>query len=625
MQGVQMTFIVANDTLKGFKEHEQSRYHAHTLVMACNDYDDFEINFNIVRQMHYWHPHTNTIVYYHNASESNDIISRIFFALWYYKSINSIILQYNDASEMLKVTHYSPYISDNYKLEHSYGCWTRRKITLAVRSLREDIVCTEGCHNVTLNPKLRSNQLGTCIGFETINISYDDEKILRKIQLFEDKTKNFHGFKLKAYGCEVMPFFMVNESNGSYSIGARDGEIWKTLASMMNFTIDLSLSEKTLKAPFDFERIIKQIFDFSVRKADLMLNPVYQYDLIVVDVDQTLPYKGSGLCFLTHRAGFDTTLFDVKLLQHNFMLLIEFIFCFLGIWFVFFVFNVVEKGTISFDQAGKDLVNAIRNILSVSLFKPPKKGSFKIFLFISIWSFFVMNFATQAAIISFFSAFKRGKEVETFDDVIEKGYIIEGLSSPDVMLPQTEEKFNKINSKLVPIRNLFGCVDQMANNSQRICLIDCSVGRFVERNKLNDKGEQYMHIAKDQIHSHFLTMVLQKHSALTNEYNRNMYKILEAGLINKWEQYRFADMKYESPVKSLDMSDLIGIFKCYLLLIGLSIAIFAVEVSKTLPEKTKKNLVKIDEWIKARAEKKAHNMIKKNGKIKCIDISTQTV
>lgn len=574
-----MTFTTANDK-RDYGVEEILKYPSHTLVLDCRNFEDFEQKLSIARNSPYWHPHTNSIVYYRNNTESNAIIAKIFFGLWYYKSINAVILQYNDNSKRLMITYYNPYISEEFKLEHSYGCWTHRKITVAVRNLQDGIVCVKGCHNVTLHSKLRADYLGTCIGFESISIPYGDITKLRRLKLFEDKAKNLHGFPLRAYANEVMPFFLIDvNDDGTYTIHQRDGFIWNSMAKIMNFKLDLSINEKVMKSQFDFEVSIQEIYDFSRRKGDLLLFPLYQFDLVIVEIDMTVPFKESGVCFMSHRTGFETVLFDVKIFQTHYIELIQFIFCFLGIWLVFFVFNAAEKNIISFDQAGKDLVNAIRNILSISLYKPPKKSSFRIFLLISIWSFFVMNFATQAAIISFFSAAKRGKEVETFDDITEKGYVVEGMASPDVMLPETEEKFKRINAKLVPIRDLFACVKHMTNDSRRFCLIDCSVGRYLERNLLNEKGEQYLHIARDQVHNNYLNMILQKHSPLTDEYNRNMHKFLQAGLINKWEQYRYTDIKYEAPVKSLDMADLIGIFKCYMFLVMLSILTFLTEVA----------------------------------------------
>lgn len=580
MQGLHRAFLVASDEYEGYEVEEHLQYRVGTLVLKCMDFQDFERKLNTARNIPFWHPHANTIVYYQKADESKEVIAKIFFILWYFKSSNAILLQYNDETENFMVTHYNPYISEHFKLKHTYGCWTLEKITYPIENFEKSFVCTEGCHNVSVRSKLRADHLGTCIGFESISMSYGDNASHLGYTLFNDKTKNLHGFTLRTYIKEVLPFVQVDvNKNGTYSLHGRDGLTWNALSQAMNFTMDFSPSESIMKGSFIFEESIQQIYEFAQRKGDLLIIPVYQFDLVIVEIDLTVPFKASGVCFISHRAGFETALFDVKLLQTNFSVLVKFISCFLGTWFVFFVFNIVEKGVTSYDQAGKDLINAFRNILSISLFKPPKKQSFRIFLIISIWSFFVVNFATQAAIISFFSAHKRGKDVETYDDVIEKGYPIEGMASPDVLLPDTEEKFRKINSKLVPIQDIFGCVKSMSNDSRRFCLVDCSVGRYFERNKLNKKGEQYLHVAKDQVHSHYLNWIFHKDSPMTDQYNRIMHIFLQAGLIDKWEQYRFTDLKYEAPIKALDMDDLEGVFKCFFLLTCISVISFVIEVA----------------------------------------------
>ncbi|XP_028166062.1 uncharacterized protein LOC114356887 [Ostrinia furnacalis] len=625
IQSMHRAFLAADDEYDGFEVVEHLQYRVNTLVLKCLDFDDFEKKMNTARDIPYWHPHANTIVYYENAEESNDIIAKILFILWYYKMCNAILLQYNDDTEKFTVTHYNPYISEHFKLKYSYGCWTTKKITYPIENFEKSFTCTEGCHNVTVRSKLRADHLGTCIGFETIVKSYEDNASSLGSSLFNDKTKDLHGFTLRAYVKDVVPFVRINvNDDGTYTLNGRDGLVWATLSQNMNFSLDFSPSEKIMKGPFDFEESIQQIFEFAQRRGDLLLIPIYQFDLVIVEIDMTTAFKASGVCFMAHRAGFETTLFDVKVLLKNYTLVIKFVFCFLGTWFVFFIFNFVEKGSTSFDQFGKDLINAYRNMLSVSLFKPPKKQTFRMFLFFSIWSFFAINFVTQAAIISFFSAHKRGKDVDTYDDIIEKGYPIEGMASPDVVLPDTEEKFRKINSKLVPIQDIFGCVNHMSNDSRRFCLIDCSVGRYLERNKLNDKGEQYLHITKDQIHNYYTNFIFHRNSPMSDQFNRIMLIYLQAGLVDKWEQYRFTDIKDEALIKALDMSDLGGVFKCYFLLTIISCVFFAIEVAIGLIQRIKQfSTARFLEWKKRRVIKK-HLKRTKIGPVKLVNSFTQT-
>ncbi|KAM3965295.1 uncharacterized protein ACR2FA_000683 [Aphomia sociella] len=551
-------------------------YKAHTIVMKCLDFTDFELIFMKMYSSPYWHPHANLILYF-QIDQTKDEIAKIYFILWYYKVCNAIIVHYS--KEYFYVSYFNPYINEKYRLEYNFGCWTAKKIGLPLRGFKNSFVCVKECHNVTQHSKLRANNLGTCIGFDIHEIHYNDTKYLNKMNLFEDKGKNLHGFALRGYITEVKPFMVIEEQpNGSYVLLARDGLIWTTISKIMNFTIDLSPSLAVMKKPFNFELTIQQVYSFSHRKGDLFLIPIYQFDPIIIETDNTFPYKGSGLCIMAHRAGFDTSFFDITLLFKNYDLTIEFLFCFLCIWFVFFLFNAVENNNISFDQAGKDLVNAFRNILSISLYKGPKNKLFRIFMTSSIWSFFVLNFFTQAAIISFFSSFKRGKEVNTFEDVLDKGYKIVGMSSPDALLPDTEERFVRLNSKLVPIDDIMECVSLMMNDTQRFCLVDCAIARYLERNKLNRNGEQYLHVAQDRFHSLYLNMLLPKYSSMTKQFDKYIRWIFEAGLIKKWEEYRYADIKDEVQIKPLGLKDLLGIFKCYCLFLGLSTLVFVIEV-----------------------------------------------
>ncbi|XP_013194858.2 uncharacterized protein LOC106138291 [Amyelois transitella] len=619
MQTLSSTFVVISED-DDVEMDDVVPYAPHTFLFQYTDLENFEELFMKILASPYWHPLTNLILLCEGPL-ANDVIAKLFFIMWYHKSCNAIIVQFDDAEEVLRVTHYNPYVSGSGL--QNFGCWTARKIGIPVSSFEEGFVCVEGCHNVTQHSKLRANNLGICIAFQTNVIPNGNTKLLQKLNLLEELGKNLHGFSLRAYTTEVKPFLVIDEQgNGTYALSARDGKVWNTASEVMNFSIDLSPVASSIKLKFDFELNIQQIYGFAHRKADLFLIPIYQFDLIIVELDHTFPIKESGLCLLAHRAGFETNLFDSKLLKDNYKLIIEFVFCFVCMWILFFIYNIVEKDRISLDQAGKDLINVFRSILNISLYKEPKSRSFRIYLTTSIWSFFLLSFFMQAAIISFFSSFRRGKEVNTFDDIIEKGYPIEGLASPDSMLPDTEERFRKLNSKLVSVQNFFECTERMMNDSHRFCLIDCAVGRYLERNKLNDKGQQYLHIVRDdKFHSLYLNMIFPKHSPLTKTFNELTMRLFEAGLIKKWEEYRFNDIKEEAGIKPLGLDDLMGIFKCYGLLVALCVLVFFIELIIGFTKYCAKTIAK---WKRTRIAKKQVKLERKKGKIKHIESYTQT-
>ncbi|CAH2096048.1 unnamed protein product [Euphydryas editha] len=551
-------------------------YHSNVIIMNCADMKEFENALKKIVTFPYWHPLSNIILYYH-APYSKEVTAKIFFSYWYYRAINVVIVQYDETEKSMIISYYSPYMTENYKFENIFGCWTAKKIGMQIENFEKSFVCEMQCHNVTSYTKIRASHLGTCIGFVTVSLK--NAKKVQYLNLLEDKGKNLHGFTFYAYSVEVIPFFrIVEHKNKTYTFYQRDAAIWNTMAKLLNFTIDITPAVNTLKQKFNFELYISQVFSFSQRKVDLILYPLYQFDLILAEVDYTVPYIDSGVCILSHRAGFQTIIFDVNLVEKNISIIIEFLICLICIWFVFFIYNTEQIGKVSLDQAGKDFINTIKSVLSISLYKPPKRGSFRIFLGITMWCFFILSFSVQAAIISLFSVYKKDKEVDTFEDIIRKGYDIEGIASPDVVLPDTEEKYRIISSKIKTVKDLFGCVKKMENDSRRFCLIDCAIGRYLERNMLNKKGTQFLHLASyARIHSHYLNMIFHKNSPLTENYNKYIMKLFEAGLIKKWMEYRYFDFKEEATVKSLGMNDLGGIFECYGYLLVISFIVFLFE------------------------------------------------
>lgn len=551
---------------------------SNTIVINLEDIDQYDETILKLIKSPYWHPYSNIILYYHEHNQ--EILSKLFFSMWYYKAINVIIVQYDDTQKLLLISHYTPYVTEDYKLDQLYGCWTKRKITMPILKFQEGLICESQCHNVSIHSKLRANNLGTCIGYSTIAVPYNASHVLPTLNLFEDKSKNLHGFAFRTYATEVQPFLLIDVTgNGSYTLRNRDGMIWNSMAELMNFTIDLSPSFDVMKENFNYGVNIQHVFNLSHRNADLYLIPVYLFDLVFVKVDQTTLFKESGVCIISHRAGFDMTLFDGNTIRANRTAIAQFVCCFLSIWLLFSIYQIAEKSSLSLDQIGKDLMNAFRNVLLISLCNPPRWRTFRIFLTVSLWSFFLINFASQATIISFLTAVKRGKEVDTFEDVIDKGYPMYAMGSPDLILPDTEERFRIINSKIIPQLDLFDCIRNMTQDKQRFCLIDCAVGRYLERNRLNENGEQYLHVARhDRMHSHYLTMILQKYSPLTDRFNKFMVTFFEAGLVQKWEQYRYADIKSDATVRPLRINDVNNLFEMYCLSVGFTCIIFLLEL-----------------------------------------------
>ncbi|KAJ0176527.1 hypothetical protein K1T71_007706 [Dendrolimus kikuchii] len=555
------------------------QFHANVVVMNCKNFEQFEDVFFKTKESPYYHPLSNIIMYYHNERETLDQIAKIFFVFWYYRVFNGIIVQYSDTDELLRISYYNPYVFEHYKLDNNYGCWTTKKIGMTIVSYQESFTCVEGCQNVSKHSKLRSNHLGTCLGFNTITISYFNRDQIKKFNPFPNKAKDLHGFPMRAYATEVPPFLTVKEDeNGNVTIHSRDGIIWSNLAMLMNFTFDYSLNEGTSKKVFIFERNIQHIFAFSQRKGDLFILPIYQFEITILDIEHTFPYKDSGVCFLSHRADFETITLDLKSIQSGLGFIFQLLLCFLFIWLLFCLYNLAEKGMLSLDQIGKDFLNTFRNILLIALYKPPNRQTFRILLAFSIWGFFIMSFGTQAAVISFFTAVKRGKEVETYEDIIEKGYPIQGLASPDAVLPDDDERFRKISAKLEPITDIFLCVKALSYNKKLFCLVDCAVARYYQRNRLNEHGEQYLHVARDRIHSHYLEMILHRHSGLTEEVNKYMIIFVEAGLVRKWEEYRFNNIKEDPPVSPLSMEDFKGVLVGFCLGVGFTSFIFITEL-----------------------------------------------
>lgn len=617
------TFITSNTDENDLYIEDAVPYHSSTTIISCSNISHFEISLRQVIDLPYWYPPANIIVLYHKQEKKKEEIAKILFILWYYRASNGILVQYDDTKKYMNISQYNPFVVDDRW--DNFGCWTARTIGMPVNKFEDAFVCEEKCHNVSINSIHRRLRLGTCMGLQTHTIHYDDVNALENLNLFEDRAKNMNGFALRTFATESLFFKIKQLENGTYELGSRDGTIWKNLARLMNFSMDFTPSADSIKKKFNFEVAIQQIFTVAHRKGDLFPSPIYQFDIVVVELDYSFAYKDSGVCFMSHKAPFETVLFDFINAQHNIDILIEFYAAMICIWLVFSLYSAMEADKITLDLIGKSFMNTLRIVLSITLYKSPKKQTFRIFLTIIAWSFFLINFATQAAITSFFTAFKRGKEVETFADIVEKGYRIQGMSSPDVLLPDDDELFQKINSKLEPINNMFECVNAMSNDSRRFCLIDCSVGRYLKLNLLNAKGEQYLHIATDRVHNYYLNLVFPKYSVLTDSVNKYLMAFYEAGLIKKWEEYRFNDMKGDAPVKALGIEYFKGVYHVYIGNLFITCILFLMELLVGNYKKMKQYFIlKVKIWKRTQLARKMVRLERKQNKIKSVSSSTQT-
>ncbi|XP_047533418.1 uncharacterized protein LOC125068362 [Vanessa atalanta] len=216
--------------------------------------DEFEKAMKKIVTLPYWHSLANIILYYH-SKYNKETIAKIFFIYWFYRAVNVIIVQYDETEKEMLISYYSPYMTENYMASH----------------------------------------LGTCLGFETEKVLFTNLNRIQKLNLFEDKGKNLHGFTFYAYTVEVLPFLKLDEhENGTYTYHRRDGMIWNTMAELFNFKIDITPAKKAIKEKFNYEINILQVFSFAQRKADLILFPLYQFDLVLAEIDYTVPFLDSG-------------------------------------------------------------------------------------------------------------------------------------------------------------------------------------------------------------------------------------------------------------------------------------------------------------------------------------------
>lgn len=600
-------------------------YFANSVIMRCKNLEDFEKSLLKAIGLPNWHVHANIFVYYDSNNLTEDTIGLIFYAFWVQSVTNAIIIQKDENISSLYIWEYSPYITESYKLQHNMGCFTVNKYRSPLKTkIVKNVKCEESCDNVTITSVYRKKHLGTCIGFNKHIIPLGDVQEAMKLELFVAKSNNLHGFSMRSYAVNL-PFMDIQDySNGSSSLALRDGMIWNIMSQKLNFSIDLSV---TKSRNFDFEETVARLMAYALRNIDLYLCSSYLADLLVIQLDFTFPFKESGVCILAHRAEYEANLFNLKIVKDNWPVLIEFGLCFVGVWLTFVIFSKIESNKLTIDLIGKEFVNSIRNVLSISLHRPPKRLSFRIFLTISTWCFFSINFSMHAAIVSFITAVKRVKEVETFNDILEKGYPIEGLASPDLVFTDNDDLFTKINDKMVPTKDFSECIERMSNSSHRFCLVDCAIGRYYEKHKLNSEGKQYLHITKDKIHNHYLNFVFPKDSHLSARFTKIITAMVEAGLIKKWEEYRYAKIKEESIFTAFSMNDFIGIFKGFWFLVVISSFVFILEIiicfSNNIWKHCSSLICYIYRKMRKYCRKIRNKLIRK--KVKLVHESTQTI
>lgn len=516
----------------------------------------------------YWSVKSKFVVYISKKAE----LQKIFFLFWWYTSLHCVILEYDYTKNDIKISEYTPYVT---MLDDSdpnqFGCWSSMSSEdMFEGDMAPYLNCNDTCSSLNFDRRSESMHIQTCINIET--------KIYHKSLItLRDKTMNLGGFALSLFVINFPPLLVIDPSEeGLKRFKGKDGYIIKILADKINLTFTYSTDPKVTHNP-QFQTWVNGLMEMSNRKYDYYANTVYLLPFSFPALDTTYPVEGSGLCFLVHRAGFIPTWVNLtNMFDMGALIMVTAIFNLTA--FIYFYFLTTSGNKNYFESFVRSYLYSMQLFLSSSVNWTDKKNSVRVFVFIIFWFIFVVNFVFQGTVVSLLTIPRTDPDINSFQELYDTGYVIEGYPSPDAMLPATSDLYIGINKRFRGNTALYSCMNDLKQKLPKACWMDCMIVTGLSKSERDGEGRRYIHIGKDRVHSHHLVYPLPRNTPLKPRFDYYIKKLFESGLLNQWRNFKIVDSSDGlTDNKVLNLGDLKGCF--YILFFGYigSVGIFIME------------------------------------------------
>lgn len=536
------------------------QYPANIIVICVNSTEEIAKGIKKLLNSAYWSAHTKHII--HVKHETN--FHMIFYLFWLYKVLNCIIIK--DYNDEIYVYDFDPYVSimdDSF--DNQYGCWSLKNMSNHDDNMLPFIKCKNGCKDLNFDRYSKTEFYSTCIEIRYRNCNN------KNLNYFQDKTINMNGYKMKLMGVPMLKSFIVEtNSNGKIKLKGKYGYFIDTIFEKMNLSFALKI-----KINISIAEWFNGFYELEEGKIDMMGTPFYVKPYTRPKIDLTHFIEDSGICFLVRKPDIIPTWKTFRnIFDKNGLILTAIVF-----HVTVFIYLIFLKPKISnfHEKLIYSYLCAVQFFVSQPVDWVSKKKYIRVYVLIVYWFVFVVNFILQGTIAALLTIPKTEKNIDTFMDLYESGYMIEGFEEIQIFFPSTSPAYVTLNKRLVKINKIYGCIDDLKNGSKKACLFDCSMAYILMKTQKDKDGCPFIYIAQEKLNSHYLALTLNYNSPLTKRMNYYIRRIIESGLPLKWKKFYSFDKSASTELEKLNMTD--NQFCFYVLLFGLgfSLIVFIIE------------------------------------------------
>ncbi|KAG5681337.1 hypothetical protein PVAND_010782 [Polypedilum vanderplanki] len=402
-----------------------------------------------------------------------------------------------------------------------------------------------------------------------------------EVQYYPEKLTNLFQCPVKVVTFNAPPMMMIKYSDDSFQLYGVDGEMMTALAKELNFKIDVHHISDLIRwgslvngtSTGAMRMVINNEVDLTVgmytityQRSKLMTSSEFYYSVPFILI---VP-PGSTLTSLEK-------LFRPFQLHVWILLLLIFVIAFITVIIIRFQSKSVQDFVF-----GKNNRSPILNILNGFLGSTqtilPKRNFARYLLITYLLFCLVKRSLYQGALFQFLQKDEQKSEIQSIDELVEKGFKVYMLPSS---LEHTQNmKFKNqrraVNSTVLSEKRL----ETLNPLSQHA--VSSSLEQILYYNKLNYKNNT-LTVCREYLFTFQYGIYFRKNSYLTKMFNKKISLFKTAGLIDYWSSdfisNKYLNMKIDSDgPKKLNMEHLLGSFELLAAGALITIIIFIFEI-----------------------------------------------
>lgn len=413
-------------------------------------------------------------------------------------------------------------------------------------------------------------EMGVCTNNSLVNNTY----------LYPPKSLNMNGCQVRVTAVPRETYVtIINEPNGQMAMEGIEGNLMTSLSELLNFTIVVILASEKERWGIQTGSTWSGVMgDLVSNRTDVGLGVFLPSVDNVKFVDISNVYMTVDLVWVLPR--FEKTGPMAKVFQpFSDTVWYLSILTVVGLLIMFIILKfVILNKTVKVKGLGM-------TVWRVTLGMPLEFGAVGRFacyiLVFWMWIAMVLRNSYQGSLVSFLTRIDYDDKITTMRDMLDIGLRFSGTSKTVEILKDVDEEIvEEIRQKfhLLDSNDQFNAlVERIAFKEDRSTVLHLRdwVARFNRKNVLKGK----LNMLKQTYGSQIITMAIQKFSPLREAFDKWIYRITEAGLIDKWvdEFYQLQSVSENTPVV-LQIRHLTGAFIILFLGVIMSSIMFIVEV-----------------------------------------------